>query len=199
MPRNRSTTPRLAALSRALLAIVGVLVLAKVVVVSTGLRVDFRLTWIALAGAAPVLALSRRRFQILARIDWSTLASFAAMFVLMDAVWRSGFLQRFIGGRDLSSVPVVLALGVAASQIVSNVPFVALFLPLLADAGLPAMMALAAGSTIAGNLFILGAASNVIVIQNAERRGETLTFLEFARVGIPLTLLNTLVYALFLM
>jgi len=60
-------------------------------------------------------------------------------------------------------------------------------------------MALAAGSTIAGNLFILGAASNVIVIQNAERRSHTtITFLEFARVGIPLTILQTGVYWAFL-
>lgn len=59
--------------------------------------------------------------------------------------------------------------------------------------------ALAAGSTIAGNLLILGAASNVIIIHNAERKsGETLTFLEFAKVGIPLTIINMFVYWLFL-
>ena len=55
----------------------------------------------------------------------------------------------------------------------------------------------AAGSTIAGNLFILGAASNIIIIQNAEKKtGDTITFLEFAKIGIPLTLLNVLVYYL---
>ncbi|HRU55406.1 MAG TPA: anion transporter, partial [Candidatus Sumerlaeia bacterium] len=41
----------------------------------------------------------------------------------------------------------------------------------------------------------LGAASNVIIIQNAEKKtGDTLTFWEFGRVGIPLTLLNALIY-----
>lgn len=61
------------------------------------------------------------------------------------------------------------------------------------------MMVLAAESTIAGNLLILGAASNVIIIHNAEKRcGETLTFWEFARVGIPLTAINALAYWLFL-
>jgi Na+/H+ antiporter NhaD/arsenite permease-like protein len=55
-------------------------------------------------------------------------------------------------------------------------------------------MALAAGSTIAGNLTILGAASNVIIIQNAEKQGETLTFFEFAKVGVPLTVLQLVVY-----
>jgi len=204
--------PRLAALGRVSLALVAILVVAKVIIVSAGLPVDFRLTWIALAGAAPILVGSPRRFSVFARIDWSTLAFFAAMFVLMDAVWRSGFLQRFIDGRDLASVPAILALGVGASQLVSNVPFVALFLPLLQGAGLPVVMALAAGSTLAGNLFVLGAASNVIVIQAAESAAQreadrsprgcgavplhhrSLTFLDFARVGLPLTVAQALVY-----
>jgi Na+/H+ antiporter NhaD/arsenite permease-like protein len=60
-------------------------------------------------------------------------------------------------------------------------------------------MALAAGSTIAGNLTILGAASNVIIIQNAEKKGgATINFLEFVKIGAPLTVINTLVYWLFL-
>ena len=40
---------------------------------------------------------------------------------------------------------------------------------------------------------------NVIIIQSAEqRKGGTITFLEFARVGIPLTIVNGTVYWLFL-
>ncbi|MDD1765671.1 MAG: anion transporter, partial [Methanomassiliicoccales archaeon] len=78
--------------------------------------------------------------------------------------------------------------------------FVALFLPLMNQAGSTVVgtMALAAGSTIAGNLLILGAASNVIIIQNAEKKGETLTFFDFARIGIPLTIINAVVYWMFL-
>jgi Na+/H+ antiporter NhaD/arsenite permease-like protein len=60
------------------------------------------------------------------------------------------------------------------------------------------LMALAAGSTIAGNLTILGAASNVIIIQNAEKSGETLTFFEFARIGVPVTVIQIAIYGMFL-
>jgi Na+/H+ antiporter NhaD/arsenite permease-like protein len=68
-----------------------------------------------------------------------------------------------------------------------------------AGASTKELMALAAGSTVAGNLFILGAASNVIIIQNAEKKfGETITFIDFARIGIILTTINLLVYWLFL-
>ncbi|MDD1664135.1 MAG: anion transporter, partial [Methanomicrobiales archaeon] len=52
--------------------------------------------------------------------------------------------------------------------------------------------------TIAGNLSILGAASNVIIIQNAEKEGETLAFLEFVKIGLPLTVLQILVFWFFL-
>jgi Na+/H+ antiporter NhaD/arsenite permease-like protein len=123
------------------------------------------------------------------------------MFVLMASVWNTGFFQEVIGGMSsLTSLPMVLGVSVVLSQFISNVPFVALYLPLLSQAGggPTEMVALAAGSTIAGNLFILGAASNVIIIQNAEKEGETLTFLEFAKIGVPLTILNCLTYWLFL-
>ncbi len=40
--------------------------------------------------------------------------------------------------------------------------------------------------------------TNVIIIQNAEKRsGVTLTFFEFVRIGIPLTIVNVMVYWLF--
>jgi Na+/H+ antiporter NhaD/arsenite permease-like protein len=92
-------------------------------------------------------------------------------------------------------------MSVLLSQLISNVPLVALYLPMLTQMGVSTegMMALAAGSTIAGNLSILGAASNVIIIQNAEQKaGETLTFLEFVKIGAPLTMINVVVYGLFL-
>jgi Na+/H+ antiporter NhaD/arsenite permease-like protein len=94
-----------------------------------------------------------------------------------------------------------MGVSVLLSQLLSNVPLVALYLPVLMQAGAltKGMMALAAGSTIAGNLTILGAASNVIIIQNAEKRsGATLAFLEFVRIGVPLTAINVAVYWLFL-
>ena len=137
------------------------------------------------------------------KIDWHTLIFFAAMFILMESVWKSNIFQSIIGSihADITSTPVILSISVILSQLISNVPLVALYLPMLLNAGISTdgMMALAAGSTIAGNLFILGAASNVIIIQNAEKKtGETLTFWEFAKIGIPLTVINIAVYWLFL-
>jgi Na+/H+ antiporter NhaD/arsenite permease-like protein len=155
---------------------------------------------IALCAAAPVLILSPKRFEVIKAIDWCTLVFFAAMFVLMASVWQTGFFQSLVGTASLTSVPAILAISIILSQFISNVPFVALFQPLILQVGgtTRQLMALAAGSTIAGNLTILGAASNVIIIQKAEQQNETLTFFEFARIGIPIVLLQAGVYCIFL-
>ncbi len=185
--------PALARLGAVALTIVGAMTLTKIAAVTLHTGFDFALTYIAVFGAAPILLFSRRRLQVCTHIDWTILVFFAAMFVLMEAVWQTGLVQALMvfGDVKLSSVPMILGAGVIVSQLVSNVPMVALCLPLTAQTGgTIGMMALAAGSTIAGNLLIMGAASNVIVIQQAERENETITFWEFARIGIPLTALQ---------
>ena len=176
--------------------------LAKIITVFAGLKIDFRLTYIALAAALPIILFSPKRFTIIRKIDWSTLVFFAAMFILMASVWNSGIFQNVINSTNLklTSVPVIMGISIVLSQFISNVPLVALYLPMLMQMGVTnsGLMALAAGSTIAGNLSILGAASNVIIIQNAEQKSrETLTFWEFVRIGVPLTVINILVYWLF--
>jgi len=193
----------LAGLARISLRIILALIVVKIVTAWLGAGGALRLTHIALAACIPVLAGSRRRWHILRRIDWHTLLFFAAMFVLMASVWDTGFFQDLLGrwDFDIRSPGAIIGGSIVLSQFISNVPLVALLLPALlhAGGGNASLMALAAGSTIAGNLSILGAASNVIIIQGAERRrGGTITVLEFARVGVPLTIANGVVYWLFL-
>lgn len=193
----------LANLSKLSFILIVLLIFTKIITIFLRLPVDFKLTYIALIAAFPILAFSPKRFHILKKIDWHTLLFFATMFILMESVWESGFFQKLISDLNLNitSTFMILIVSVVLSQLISNVPLVALYLPMLIHAGASTkeMVDLAVGSTIAGNLFIIGAASNIIIIQNAEMRsGETLTFLEFARVGVPLTFVNIIVYWIFL-
>jgi Na+/H+ antiporter NhaD/arsenite permease-like protein len=187
-------------LTKCSLAIIFVLAAVNVVSSLAGTTMPVTLPLIATCAAAPLLIFSPRRWNILRAIDWPTLVFFAAMFILMESVWETGFFQSFVGGSSVSSVPVILGTSIIISQFISNVPFVALFQPMIQQAGgtTAQLMALAAGSTLAGNLTILGAASNVIIIQNAEKSGETLTFFEFARIGIPLTIIQVFIYWIWL-
>jgi Na+/H+ antiporter NhaD/arsenite permease-like protein len=194
----------LALLTKISLTLVILLIASKIAIVSFGMDFDFKLTYIALLAAMPIMVLSSKRLEILRKIDWHTLIFFLAMFIMMESVWETGYFQSEINGMSfrITTTPMILAVSVTLSQLISNVPLVALYLPMLIPAGVQTkgLMALAAGSTIAGNLTILGAASNIIIIQNAEKKSsETITFKEFVKIGIPLTLINTLVYWLFLL
>jgi Na+/H+ antiporter NhaD/arsenite permease-like protein len=72
---------------------------------------------------------------------------------------------------------------------------VALYMPIMKTTGYGpldryAWVALAGGSTLAGNLTLIGAASNLIIVEEAENRGYTLGFFEFIKIGLPVTVLN---------
>ncbi|HJJ50000.1 MAG TPA: SLC13 family permease [Methanocorpusculum sp.] len=149
---------------------------------------------IAAVAALPLLLFSKRRLELLRGVDWSTLLFFASMFVLMGAVWNSGFIQIFLPSFELTSIPALFVSTVIVSQFISNVPFVALILPVLSGSGVPLYMALVAGCTAAGSLTIIGAASSVIILQHAEKSGETFSFMQFFKIGLPMTLIAGLVY-----
>jgi Na+/H+ antiporter NhaD/arsenite permease-like protein len=206
VPLNYSQEPirnkELAFLSKLSFQMVAVLIALKILAVVLRFQIEIRLTYIAVASALPILLGSRQRWNVVRKIDWHTLLFFVSMFVLMDSVWRSGFFQQIltVTKQDITSPGMILTVSICLSQLISNVPLVALYQPMLIQAGTltKGFMALAAGSTIAGNLFILGAASNIIIIQNAEKKShQTITFWDFAKVGIPLTILNTAVYWIF--
>jgi Na+/H+ antiporter NhaD/arsenite permease-like protein len=193
---------KMAMISRISLILLVILMLAKITTVFLNAHIDFRLTYIALIAALPVVLFSSRRLEIVKNMDWYTLVFFAAMFVLMQSVWDSGFFQAAIANTKLNvtSAGAIFSVSTLLSQLISNVPLVALYLPLLTQGGAKTteLMMLAAGSTIAGNLSILGAASNVIIIQNAEKKsGKTIGMWEFVKIGVPLTIINIAVYWLY--
>ena len=177
------------------------LVFTKVIMdfAHTGFRINF--SYIALISAIPLL-LSKQKWLFLRKLDWGTLIFFASTFVLMQSVWNSGFFQANIHHYHMSLISpmAILVISVLLSQFISNVPLVALYLPLLmqAEHSNLQLLTLAVGSTIGGNLSILGAASTIIIIQNSEKRGiKGFGFLEFIKLGLPLTTFNILVYVCF--
>ena len=78
------------------------------------------------------------------------------------------------------------------SNVVSNVPAVILWLPVVPRVVDPTFtwLMMAMSSTFAGNLTVLGSMANLIVAERASARGVTLGFMEFLRVGVPVTLLT---------
>jgi len=187
---------KLAKLAQASLFLLIGLITLNIILSAMHSTMQLKLSHIALIAALPPILFSPARLHLLKSLDWSTLLFFAAMFVLMSSVWQTGIMQQQVNELhiDLTTIPTIMLLSASLSQLISNVPLVALYLPMLTNPSPESLMALAAGSTIAGNLLILGAASNVIIIQHAEKHEATLGFFEFARVGIPLGFANLLIY-----
>lgn len=143
--------------------------------------------------AAPIFVFGNRRVQTFKEVDWPTLAFFVAMFVVTGSLLKSGSLQALLGSlqSQLGEPPVTATISFWASQLFSNVPVVDIYLKLLPHGEVPNLMMLAGMSTLAGNLFIISAASNVIVVQQVERFGESpFTFWQFTRAVVPITVVS---------
>jgi Na+/H+ antiporter NhaD/arsenite permease-like protein len=153
---------------------------------------------VALVAAAVLMFDRIHPERIYESIDWPLLVMFTGLFVVVHAfevnVVRHWGVERWDGLLD-SPVVMVSGLSVLLSNLVSNVPAVLLFKPLMEV--MPqrdlAWLALATSSTLAGNLTLLCSVANLIVVENARRAGTHLGFLEYLKVGVPLTVLTTIV------
>ena len=149
--------------------------------------------------------------DVLSHVDWGTIVFFITMFITMDGIWNSGAIQPLLHAVNISrsagvcGILQIVLISVLLSQLLSNVPFVKLFMKYMKSFGYAgedtnAWLALAMSSTIAGNLTILGAASNVIILERlSSRMNYTITFSEFLRVGSIITVLNILIYLPFIL
>jgi Na+/H+ antiporter NhaD/arsenite permease-like protein len=173
-------------------------VLVKAIVVAVGMLASFLAgydTAIVAAAGAAVLLVTRRVSpkKIYTAIDWDLLMLFAGLFVVISGAERAGIDRRLfatLAPFGLDTIAGLSATAAVLSNAVSNVPAVMLFtrfIPNLPDQR-SAWLALAMSSTLAGNLTILGSIANLIVVEGARRRGVTIGFWDYAKVGIPITI-----------
>ncbi len=148
---------------------------------------------VALAAGA-LLLISRRvgPETIYREIDWPLLVMFIGLFIVVAGVERTALstgLLKAAAQFHLQSTVVLSACAAVLSNIVSNVPAVLVFKPMVGQLPDPrhAWLVLAMSSTLAGNLTVLGSVANLIVVERARREVE-ISFWEYAKVGIPVTL-----------
>jgi Na+/H+ antiporter NhaD/arsenite permease-like protein len=158
----------------------------------------------ALAAAALLLVTRRLKPErVFQEIDWSLLVFFAGLFVVTGAIETSGLSRYLVDwGAPVAERGTVALAGVAVivSNVVSNVPAVLLFRPLIPRFPSPetAWLTLAMATTLAGNLTLLGSVANLIVAESARRRGVTIGFVEYLKAGVPVTLATVAIGALWL-
>jgi Na+/H+ antiporter NhaD/arsenite permease-like protein len=153
----------------------------------------------AFLAAAALLATRRvKPERVFKAIDWGLLMFFAGLFVVTYALEAQGLTALlFQYGSPLARAGLVQfgLLTALLSNVISNVPAVLVLQTLVPGLGdqRRAWLMLAAASTLAGNLTLVGSVANLIVAELAARWGVRITFGQYLRVGAPVTLLTLLV------
>jgi Na+/H+ antiporter NhaD/arsenite permease-like protein len=149
---------------------------------------------IALAAAAIHIASPKFKTEdLLGRIDWSLLVLFMGLFVVTGAFQATGYGDQAVrwlagAGFNLQSPPVLAVATAALSNIIGNAAAVMLLVKAANLAHAPAAYVLALSNSFGGGLIILGSVSNIIVVQQAREMGINISFWNFARLGVPVTL-----------
>ena len=153
--------------------------------------------------AAGLLLMSRRLHssRMLGLVDWELLVLFSGLFVVNDAMQRTGIPAKIIAdlaawGVDLRALGPLFIATLLLSNVVSNVPAVMLLLPLANQAMSGPVLALV--STLAGNFLVVGSIANLIVVGAAARRGVRIDWRRHARTGVPVTLASLAICAVYL-
>jgi Na+/H+ antiporter NhaD/arsenite permease-like protein len=158
-------------------------------------------TPVALAAlvAAALLLITRRTnpAEVFQEIDWALLVFFAALFVVTGAITASGLgadLFRLLRPYAEGGPAALTGVSLVLSNLVSNVPAVMLFRPIVPTLANPeeAWLTLAMATTLAGNLTLLGSVANLIVAEFAQKRGVHLSFFEYLKAGTPIAVLTLL-------
>lgn len=170
----------------------------------------------ALGGSAVMLLCTRKYVKIehvFAKVDAHTLLFFAGLFIIVGALEETGALSHltdFIGAHADTALEVSLftlwTVGLL-SAFVENIPLVALMIPVLqsligtgalsGDTGI-VWYALSLGACLGGNGSLLGSSANILGAQLAHKNGVHVSFMEYFRIGYPLTILSLLISTVFL-
>jgi Na+/H+ antiporter NhaD/arsenite permease-like protein len=149
---------------------------------------------IALTAAGIHLASTKFRTEdLLGLVDWSILVLFMGLFVVTGAFQATGYGTQAVqwlahAGVNLQSFPVLALVTAVLSNLISNSATVLLLVKVVNVAHAPAAYVLALANSFGGSLFITGSVSNIIVVQQAREMGIAISFRDFARLGVPVTL-----------
>ena len=184
------------------------MMMAKGLIVTAGVLAGFLLGWdpaVVAAVAAAALLITRRvnPHKIYRQIDWDLLVLFIGLFVVIGSVERIGLAQRLfdvLAPIGLDTIAGLTVVTTVVGNVISNVPAVMLLsrlVPQLPDPG-TSWLTLAMASTLSGNLTLVGSIANLIVLERARKQGVEISFWQYCRVGVPVTLATLLFGAFWL-
>ena len=175
---------------------------------------------IAVSGATLLMLIGVKNNEVdkaLGAVEWETLFFFAGLFTLVGALIEVGvikdlakFALELTGGNITIASMLILWVSGFASATIDNIPYVATMIPLIQDMArgmgyavdssqINAMWwALSLGACLGGNGTLIGASANLIVAGIAKREGHRLSYVDFLKIGAPLTLVALIISTLYI-
>lgn len=154
-------------------------------------------TTLAALSAASFLLVTRRikPERVLRDVDWTLLVFFGSLFILTGSIRAIGSYHEVLSRSSglISGHPALFAaFSVVLSNLISNVPAVMLLRSVVEGFANPHpwWLLLSIATTFAGNLTLLGSVANLIVAEAARKRGITLSFAEYLKVGVIVTVVS---------
>jgi len=166
---------------------------------------------VALGGATALILVSGQHpREALLEVEWPTIFFFVGLFMVVGGAEEVGLLEDIgermadaSGGHLSAAVMLILWPTGILSSIVNQIPYAAAMIPVVREvsAGLPVgesasnplWWALALGAGLGANFTPVAAAANVYVIGVAERAGYSVTFLQFLRYSVLVTMVSLLI------
>jgi Na+/H+ antiporter NhaD/arsenite permease-like protein len=126
---------------------------------------------VAIAGAAYTLLTRRvRPEKVYREVNWELLVLFTGLFVVIGGVEASGIAEQIVAFTEAANKPLI---------------------PSFAEPT-RGWLLLGMASTLAGNLTLVGSVANLIVAELAREGRVRIGFVEYCRVGVPLTVVTLL-------
>ena len=167
---------------------------------------------IAMIGAS-VLLIFEKPAEVLVEVEWNTIFFFVGLFIIIGGLEASGgialmakwLLEVTQGSQTATSMIILWASGIL-SGIIDNIPYTATMAPMIAAIeqtmghayAHPLWWSLALGACLGGNMTIIGAAANVIVSENAHKAGYPISFMQFLKYGIIVTMVSLTLSAVYI-
>ena len=165
---------------------------------------------VALSGGTLLMLIGTKESdleEVLHSVEWITIFFFAGLFVLVGGLVEVGIIQKLaawmieITGGNISLTSFIMLWGAGiASAFVDNIPLVATMIPLVQNMGTQLALApvelstlwwsLALGACLGGNGTLIASSANLVVASIAAREGIPISFIDFLKVSIPVTLIT---------
>ena len=152
--------------------------------------------------------------KALHEVEWDSLLFFVALFVQVGALEKVGFLEvitnfisQFADNYALLLLMIIWVIGLA-STVINTIPFVALMIPVIYElqaqmAGQPDLdllwWALALAACLGANGTVVGSSASYIAVELAKKHGINISTIEFAKVGMPVTIISLIAASVFIL